>query len=177
MSVHDPRSLLQLLNESAIAHEVIRHPPLMTVDDSKRLRGEIDATHVKNLLLRDKKRRTFLVTAHEDAHIELKTLRRQLAGSGSLSFASADRLRSLLGVEPGAVSPLGLLNADPADIEFHLDRTVGGTIAVHPLTNDATVVLATSDLIDLLAAHRHPTRLLDLSIDGHDPMAYRRNDS
>lgn len=155
-------SVLQLLAERGIDHEVVSHPPLMTVADAKRLRGDIDAVHVKNLFLRDKKRNFLLVTAREDAPIDLKQLRFEVGARGGLGFASEDRLGEMLGIKPGAVSPLGLLNDRDEAVKFFLDAEVANqpTIAVHPLVNDLTVVLATADLCSLLDAEGHPPSLL-----------------
>jgi Ala-tRNA(Pro) deacylase len=63
----------------------------------------------KNLYLRDRKKRNFLIVAQEDRVIDLKTLDQKI-GSDRLSFGSADRLFEMLGVRPGAVSPLTVIN-------------------------------------------------------------------
>lgn len=136
----------------------------MSVADAKAMRGDIDAAHVKNLFLRDKKRSFFLLTVGEDVAIDLKTLRHELGAKGGLGFASADRLREVLGLEPGAVSPLGLLNDEAALVDFYLDRRVAAAarIAVHPLTNDQTVVMATTALRTLIESEGHPVNLIDV---------------
>ena len=86
------------------------HPPLFTVEQSQSLRGSIPGGHTKNLFLRDKKGALFLVTALEDAVIELKSLHRLLGASGRFSFGSADLMRETLGIEPGAVTPFAAIN-------------------------------------------------------------------
>jgi len=161
---HIPETVLQLLADSGIDHHVVSHPPLMTVEDSKRLRGDIDATHVKNLFLRDKKRNYFLVTTREDAFIDLKELRNSLGASGSLGFASEERLWEVLAIRPGAVSPLALLNDRDNAVRFFLDQELShaAMIAVHPLINELTVVMPTSDLLRLIAAEGNPATLIAL---------------
>src|SRR3546814_6115281 len=77
---------------------------VFTVEESRALRGTLPGGHVKNLFLRDKKKRCWLVTAMEDRAIDLKDLKRRLGASGSLSFGNAELLLELLGVEPGAVT-------------------------------------------------------------------------
>ena len=52
------------------------HAALFTVEQSQALRGTIPGGHTKNLFLKDKKGALFLVTALEDAVIELKSLHR-----------------------------------------------------------------------------------------------------
>ncbi len=95
---------------SASRIATVKHPPLFTVEQSQALRGQIPGGHTKNLFLKDKKGALFLVVALEDAAIELKGLHRRLGASGRFSFGSADLLREVLGVEPGAVTPFGAIN-------------------------------------------------------------------
>ncbi|MDO9280705.1 MAG: YbaK/EbsC family protein, partial [Pseudomonadota bacterium] len=104
----DPREVpvLSQLDAHGVAYTVFRHPPLRTVEDAKLLRGDIDAAHVKNLFLRDKREQMWVVTALEDRAIDIRALRAHLDAYGSVSFGSPDRLRRVLGIEPGSVSPL-----------------------------------------------------------------------
>src|SRR6516165_1692955 len=97
-----PSDLFAFLDRLGIAHATVTHPPLFTVEQSRQLRGTIPGGHTKNLFLKDKKGALFLVTALEDAMIELKSLHRRLAASGRFSFGPADLLRATLGIEPGA---------------------------------------------------------------------------
>src|SRR5947207_9623747 len=99
-----PAALFAALDRLGIAHPTVSHPALFTVEQSQSLRGTIAGGHTKNLFLRDKKGALFLVTALEDAVIELKSLHRQLGGSGRFSFGSAELMRETLGIEPGAVT-------------------------------------------------------------------------
>ena len=100
-----PDQLFAALDRLGIAHPTVSHPPLFTVEQSQSLRGAIAGGHTKNLFLRDKKGALFLVTALEDAAIELKSLHRRLGATGRFSFGSADLMMETLGVTPGAVTP------------------------------------------------------------------------
>ena len=71
-----PDDLFAFLDRLGIAHATVTHPPLFTVEESQALRGKIPGGHSKNLFLRDKKGALFLVSALEDAAIELKSLHR-----------------------------------------------------------------------------------------------------
>jgi len=97
-----PDELFAALDRLGIAHPTVSHPPLFTVEQSRSLRGSIAGGHTKNLFLRDKKGALFLVTALEDAAIELKSLHRRLGATGRFSFGSADLMMETLGVTPGA---------------------------------------------------------------------------
>lgn len=146
-----------------IATAIHRHPPLKTVDDSKALRGDLPGVHIKNLFLRDKKRQMWLVTVHEDRAVDLKALRRLLGASGGLSFGSAELLLDALGVAPGAVTPLAVLNDTQGRVRAVLDRAIlaGPVVNAHPLHNQATMAMAPGDLLRFLAACEHEPLIMD----------------
>src|SRR5919108_1905360 len=105
----DPQQLFARLDALGLAHRSVEHAPVFTVEEAKALRGELPGHHIKNLFLRNKKEEMWLVVALEDRTIDLKRLGDML-GAGRLSFGSPERLRRQLGVEPGAVTPLALVN-------------------------------------------------------------------
>src|SRR5207237_5327639 len=143
-----------LLDKLGIAHATVRHPPLFTVEQSQSLRGTIPGGHTKNLFLRDKKGALFLVTALEDAVVELKSLHRRLGASGRFSFGSAELLRATLGVDPGAVTPFAALNDTERRVAVVLDAAmmVHATLNYHPLRNTMTTSIGRDDLIKFLDA-------------------------
>ena len=98
----------------------------------------------------------WLLTLHEDTKIDLKSTA-ELLGAKRFSFCSEDRLMEYLGVKPGAVSPLGLLNDQECEVTFYIDEVLINhpVIHVHPLVNTKTVTMKTIDLLELLAKHGH----------------------
>src|SRR5215475_9737155 len=116
-----PDDLFALLDRLGIAHRTVSHPPLFTVEESRTLRGQIPGGHTKNLFLKDKKGALYLVTALEDAVIELKSLHRRLGAAGRFSFGAADLMRETLGIEPGAVTPFAALNDGERRVSVVLD--------------------------------------------------------
>jgi len=116
-----------------------------------------EGLHTKNLFVRNKKGRMWLVTLAAERPVDLKQLARTL-DAGNLTFASPARLRQHLGVEPGSVTALAALN-DPAGlVTVVLDAALAASPAVwcHPLTNDRTTRLSGSDLVRFLGATGHP---------------------
>src|SRR5262245_4714770 len=144
-----PADLFAALDRLGIKHTTVTHPPLFTVEQSRGLRGEIPGGHTKNLFLRDKKGALFLVTAEEDAAVELKSLHRRLGASGRFSFGSADLLREALGIIPGAVTPFAAMNDTAGRVSVVLDAGLmeHAVINCHPLTNTMTTSIAREDLI------------------------------
>jgi Ala-tRNA(Pro) deacylase len=157
------RDLYAELERLGIHVEVVKHPAVYTVDESKRLRGELPGGHVKNLLLRNKKDELWLLCALEDTAVDLKALGAKI-GSGRLSFANAEQLRSTLGIEAGAVSPLAVVNDSENRVRVVLEERMLACdrLNFHPLRNDATVGIATADFLRFLEARTHPPLKVEL---------------
>jgi len=158
-----PEALLARLAELGIAVSSFSHPPVFTVAEAKALRGELRGGHIKNLFLRNKKGVMWLVTCLEDRDIDLKALGRAL-GAGRFSFASAARLMTYLGVQPGAVTPFAVINDTEGKVQVVLDEGLldCDPVNAHPLVNDRTVAVSPGDLVRFLEAVGHPPRILDL---------------
>jgi Ala-tRNA(Pro) deacylase len=153
-----PADLFAYLDRLGIERETVTHPALFTVEESRALRGSIPGGHTKNLFLRDKKGALFIVTALEEAVIELKSLHRRLGASGRFSFGSAELMRATLGIEPGAVTPFAAINDTERRVSVVLDAALmrHDIINCHPLTNTMTTSIARADLVRFLEATGHP---------------------
>lgn len=119
----------------------------------------------KNLFLRDDKHRAYyLICLPDEKDVSLRDVQERL-GSRRLSLASERDLRSMLGLVPGSVTPLGALNDAERRVEVVIDQELvdAGRVTVHPCDNRATVLLATADLIGLLCEHGCTVRMINLS--------------
>src|SRR5262249_424386 len=156
-----PDELFAFLDRLDIRHTTVRPPPLFTVEQSHSLPGHIAGGHTKNLFLQDKHGTLFLVTALEDAEIELKGLHRRLGASGRFSFGSADQMRETLGVEPGSVTPFGVLNDTQGRVTVVLDAAMmaHATLNFHPLVNAMTTSIGRDDLVRFLVVTGRPARI------------------
>ncbi|MFO1085292.1 MAG: prolyl-tRNA synthetase associated domain-containing protein [Reyranellaceae bacterium] len=161
----DPQQLFSRLAELGIAQQSVEHPPVFTVEEAKALRGNLPGHHVKNLFLRNKKEEMWLVVAIEDRAVDLKRLG-EVLGAGRLSFGSPERLRRHLGVEPGSVTPLALINDESRNVRLAFDRGLmdGGPVNVHPLVNTMTTAMTAADLLRFFAATGHPPHWLDFPL-------------
>ena len=164
----DSDELFKRFVDLGIPFENYEHPPLRTVAESQALRGELPGAHIKNLFLRDKKRRYFLVTTWEDRKVDFKWLRGKIGAKGTLSFGSEDALLDLLGVEPGAVTPLGVVNDTDGTVTAFLDKALvdKDPINAHPLRNDMTTALSAADLLRFMEESGHPPELIDFESNG-----------
>jgi Ala-tRNA(Pro) deacylase len=161
-----PADLFAYLDRLGIAHSTVSHPALFTVEESQGLRGQIPGGHTKNLFLKDKKGALFLVVTLEDARIALNQLHRQLGAAGRFSFASADAMRAILGVEPGSVTPFSALNDTQGLVAVVLDAAMleHDVLNYHPLTNTMTTTIARDGLLEFLRATGHEPRIAPVSL-------------
>ncbi|NIZ62537.1 aminoacyl-tRNA deacylase [Sedimentitalea sp. CY04] len=146
-------ALLAQLDDWGLGYVLHEHPPLHSVGEAKEVEAAMvvpgeNALRVKNLYLRDKKKRNYLVTLEQDRKIDLKELGAEL-GVGKLSFGSPERLMQHLGILPGAVTPLSMINGVEKDVAFYMDSAAqqADVIYMHPLVNTRTVGLKRSDLM------------------------------
>ncbi len=160
-----PEQLLARLKALGIETTTVEHPPLFTVAQSQELRGRIEGGHSKNLFLKDKKDRIFLVVAEEDAEIDLKRLHTLIGGSGRLSFGKAELLEEVLGVKPGSVTPFGAINDTEGRVAVVLDEAMMAhdLLNFHPLTNEATTTIRRGDLVAFLKSCGHDPRIVAVS--------------
>ena len=145
-------ALLERLTAWGLPYDLHEHPPLRTVEDAKSVEAAMTvpgerALRIKNLYLRDKKKRNYLVTLEQDREIDLKALGATL-GVGNLSFGSADRLLEFLGVRPGAVTPLAMINGVDTGVRFFMDSAFhdADRVYMHPLVNHRTIAMARDDV-------------------------------
>jgi Ala-tRNA(Pro) deacylase len=164
-SPETPDGLLARLAALGIPAETVKHPPLFTVAESKALRGSLPGWHVKNLFLKPERPGPFLlVVLQEDRQVSVNGLMRQL-GAGRGRFASAEDLMEHLGVLPGAVSPLGMVNALPGRVRVAIDHALlegHAPMHMHPLVNTMTTAMAPAGLVQFLRSLGHAPEVLDL---------------
>ena len=154
--------LYQILSEHQIEYKRYDHPAVYTVADVKRLVPPLPAAKTKNLFLRDHKgKRHFLVIVPADKRVDIKALN-DLIGASRLSFGSADRLKAFLGVDPGSVTVLALVNDPDHSVELIIDESLWQEQAFqfHPLVNTSTLLITKQNLQRFLSMTGHEVRTL-----------------
>ncbi|HRK18242.1 MAG TPA: prolyl-tRNA synthetase associated domain-containing protein [Hyphomicrobiaceae bacterium] len=160
--------LFAYLDRLGIATTTVEHKAVFTVAESDQLHRDIPGGHTKNLFLKDAKDRLYLVVAEHHTEVALKTLHRKL-GAARFSFGRAELLREVLGVEPGSVTALALLNDRAGRVSVVVDQRLMAydQINCHPLENTATTSVGRDDLLRFMRATGHEPRVLD--IEAGDP--------
>ena len=148
----DEAKVFEVLKRLDIPYVRHDHPPVYTVEQAEEHWEEIQGAHCKNIFARNKKgNRHFLIIIEHKKRIDLKTLSMRL-GQSRLSFASPERLKRYLGLEPGAVSPFGLINDRDHEVQVLIDEDLkkAETVNFHPNVNTATVGISFSDFSKFL---------------------------
>jgi Ala-tRNA(Pro) deacylase len=155
------QDLLARLAELGIATETVEHPAVFTVAEGSALERRLPGGHTKNLFLKDKKGRLFLVVALGHAKIDLKALHK-VVGCERLSFGRPELLLEVLGVQPGSVTPFALINDTGRRVTVILDADMMRyeRLNYHPLANTATTNIARDDLLRFIRACGHEPRIL-----------------
>ena len=151
------------LTAKGISYEVTNHDAVFNMEELGAVELPYPKWDAKNLFVRDdKKRNYYLISVKGDKRVDLKAFRKR-QGLRPLSFASADDLLAILGLTPGAVTPLGRLNDKAGKVYFYLDVDFKGhLIGVHPNDNTATVWLLADDLMKLLREEGHDGEFVDI---------------
>jgi len=159
-----PKELLERLDALGIKSETIEHEPVFTVAESKPVKARIPGAHSKNLFVKDKKGRFFLISAKDETPIDLKRTHEAIGASGRLSFGSAEQLKALLGVEPGSVTAFAVVNDTERKVTMVLDANLmeHERVNFHPLVNSMTTGVSREDLVKFLRATDHDPLILKL---------------
>lgn len=150
------QQIYDFLNEQGIKYEAVEHKAVYNMAQMSEVTLPHPEADAKNLFVRDDKKRSYyLITVKGNKRVDLNSIR-QKYGTRRLSFASDSDLADYLGLIPGAVTPLGLLNDAECKVQFFIDEEFlqpSALIGVHPNDNTASVFLKAADLLKIIAAH------------------------
>jgi Ala-tRNA(Pro) deacylase len=140
--------LYHFLDQHGFIYQRIEHPPVFTCEQADQYRPDLPGVSTKNLFLRDKKRRFYLVMTACEKKLDLKKLGQALNAT-KLHFGSEASLLELLRLTPGSVTVLGLVNDQRHQVELWIDQEIwrADYFLCHPLVNTATLVLSKADLL------------------------------
>ena len=157
--------LFARLADLGIETVTVEHPAVFTVAESSGLERELPGGHTKNLFLKDKGNRLFLVVALGHAHIDLKSLHKKLA-CDRLSFGKPELLMEVLGVPPGSVTPFAIVHDTARRVTVVLDAGMmrHERLNFHPLENTATTNIARVDLLTFIRACGHEPHIVDVTM-------------
>jgi Ala-tRNA(Pro) deacylase len=153
--------LFQRFESLGITTKTKAHAPVFTVEEAQLVHDDIPGGHCKNLFCKDEKGVLWLIVCLEDARVDLKAAPAKI-GSKRLTFGKPDLLMEVLGVEPGSVTPFGLINDFSVRTNVILDATMMSqeTLNYHPLKNNETTSIRSSDLITFIKSCGHDPKVV-----------------
>lgn len=146
------KELFDILEKLNIRFEYHEHPPLATIEDARIHWKDYNSGRCKNIFFRNHKGdRHYLVILEHLQQLEIRDLEKRLR-QGKLTFASDIRLKKYLGVDPGSVSPFGLINDKEKHVHLFIDEALRGydRLTFHPNINTASLVVTKSDFLKFL---------------------------
>ena len=159
------REIYDFIKSRNIWYEVTEHKAVFSMKELSEVEVLYPEYDAKNLFVRDdKKRNYYLITVRGNKRVDLKKFRND-NGIRPLSFASADDLKNIMDLVPGAVTPFGLLNDKDLKVTFYLDKDFfkdEQIIGIHPNDNTATIWLKVTDLIDIIKEYGHEVNVVDI---------------
>jgi Ala-tRNA(Pro) deacylase len=157
-------ALFERFKSLGIETRTLDHAPVFTVEEAKHVHDDMPGGHCKNLFCKDEKGVLWLIVALEDAVINLKTAPAKI-GSKRLTFGKPELLMEVLGLEPGSVTPFGLINDTSNRINVILDEAMMrlSPLNYHPLKNDATTAIKPEDLLTFITSCGHAPRIVAVS--------------
>lgn len=166
MVSYGKQEIYSLLSENGVWHEITEHKAVYNMDEVADIDLLYPEAECKNLFVRDKKKREYyLISVKGDKRVNLKKFREKY-NTKPLGFASEEDLMNILGLIPGAVTPLGLLNDTEGKVVLYLDQDFfkdEHLIGVHPNDNTATVWMRADDLTDIIRTHGNNVVITDLA--------------
>lgn len=141
------QKVFDVLDALGISYETHTHPPVATVDEAKNHWDHIRGSKAKNLFVRDQKgKKHYLIVLEQDKPLNMKWFSEHF-GLDKLSFASPERMEKYLGLQPGSVSPFGLINDQHKEVVVYIDEDVlsEGYVNFHPNVNTMTLNLSSED--------------------------------
>ena len=146
------KELYHLFEKLAIQFEYYEHPPLATIEAAKIHWMDYNSGRCKNIFFRNHKGdKHYLIILEHLRQLNIHDLEKKL-GQGKLSFASDIRLKKYLGVEPGSVSPFGLINDIEKHVHLFIDEKLNESdrLTFHPNINTASLVISKADFLRFL---------------------------
>lgn len=161
----DKQQIYDYLKREQIPHEIGEHAAVYSMAELSHIHISHPDFYAKNLFVRDdKKRNYYVITVKGDKRVDLKNFR-QAGLTRPLSFASEGDLMDILGLKPGSVTPLGLLNDRECKVKLFIDRDFFDEpclIGVHPNDNTATVWIKPGDLVSIIEKHGNPVQIVSI---------------
>ena len=157
-------NVFRWLDAEGITYTWYEHPEAPTIEIARQYWRNDGSVHCKNLFFRNHKgNRHYLVCFDCDQDMAIHDLEQRLR-QGKLSFASPERMARYLGLEPGSVSPFGLINDEEHHVHLFLDKNLeqATSLSFHPNDSRGTVVVSREEFMRYLEAVGNSWEFIEL---------------
>ncbi|MBN1252354.1 MAG: prolyl-tRNA synthetase associated domain-containing protein [Bacteroidales bacterium] len=158
------KELYEIFKNLDINFEYYEHPEAPTIEIAKKYWENLEATHCKNIFLRNHKgNKHYLVIFEHTKELSIKSLEQSLK-QGKLSFASDWRLKEYLNLKAGSVSPFGLINDTENHVTVFIDKNLlnSDSISFHPNINTASLIIKKDDFVKFMNWTKNYYEFLEL---------------
>lgn len=150
------------LDSKNIKYEITEHKAVFNMEEIAGIEVPYPEADAKNLFIRDRKKNYYLISVKGNKRVDLKAFRNKI-DSTALTFASESDLMDILGLTPGSVTPLGVLNDKEHVVKVFIDSELkDGLIGIHPNDNTATIWINTNTLVELIKECGNSIQFIDL---------------
>ena len=158
------QELYEFLEENNLTYQRFEHPAVYTVAQANEHLLDAPGARTKNLFICDeKKQHYYILWVQSDKKIHFNRLGRQQK-LGKPRFGTPEKLQEYLGLTPGSVSILALVNDKDNKVSILVDKELWqcDSFQCHPLVNTATVVLSREDIQRFFEITGHECHLIDV---------------
>lgn len=147
--------IYEILTKLNIQYEELSHQAVYTVEETKKIKNQLIGQGCKNLFLKDKHNNYYLYVLDEDKRANIKDIEKFL-NVKNLRFASPEELKLYLNLEPGSVTPLGIINDHEIKVIVIIEKDLKNKrLLFHPNTNTKTISIVYNDLIKIIEYTNH----------------------
>ena len=152
------------LEELGIEFEIVEHEAALTTEQADSFIEGMEGVRTKNMFLTNKKKTAYYLLIMDDKkRLDMKKFA-EIVQEKRITMVSPDILYKKMLLEPGIVSPFGLLNNVEKDIEVYFDKEIISEkkMTFHPNTNEKTIFLDTTDLLKFIEEIGYTVNIIDL---------------
>ena len=138
----------EYLNSIGIEFKIVEHEPAYTTEEADKYIEGHDGVRTKTMFICNKKKTNYYMIIMDDSkRLDINKFK-EIVSEKQMKMASEEALKEKLGIEPGMVSPFGLLNNDEKDVKIYMDKEIitEEIMTFHPNDDTKTLFITTKDL-------------------------------
>ena len=154
----------EYLNTLGIQFKIVEHKPAYTTEEADKYIEGYDGVRTKTMFICNKKKTNYYMIIMDDSKRLDMNKFKEIVSEKQMKMALEEALKEKLGIEPGMVSPFGLLNNDEKDVKICMDKEIitEEIMTFHPNDNTKTLFITTKDLFKYLENIGYELNIIEL---------------